>query len=95
MLSWLIGFAIFIVFWGLLWTRNLVLSFGILVGLLLAWLVSKPITPYLTGMEEIPLWLPPLPFAIVAVTLLVYGALIWFRGAPPLRQDSAADEHHH
>jgi hypothetical protein len=29
-------------------------------------------------MEEVPLWLPPLPFALVAVTLFVFGLLAWF-----------------
>jgi hypothetical protein len=30
------------------------------------------------GMEEVPLWLPPLPFALVAATLFTFGVLAWF-----------------
>ena len=97
MFSWLLAVAIAVLIWGALWRRNLVLSFGILLGLLLAWLASVFIRPYVTGMEEIPIWLPPLPLATVAVVLFVYGALVWFRGneALPKKDDKKHDEHHH
>jgi hypothetical protein len=29
-------------------------------------------------MEEIPVWLPALPFALVAATLFGFGLLAWF-----------------
>lgn len=96
MILWLVGIAALIVVWGMLWQRNYVFAFGILLGLPLAWMASRFITPYVTGMEHVPLWLPPLPFAIVATTLLVYGVLIWFRAdrlPPPPRDDD--DDHGH
>ena len=37
--------------------------------------------------ETIPTWLPPIPFAIVAVMLFVLGALVWLRGE---KKDDAA-----
>jgi len=94
MLLWIIAVAVCVLIWGLFWKHNLSFAFGILIGLPLAWILSKTLTPTLTGMEEVPLWLPPLPFAIVAVTLLVYGARIWFRGAPPLPPSSENDSGH-
>jgi hypothetical protein len=92
MLIWIIGVAVLVLAWGLIWKSNLSLALGILIGLPIAWAASKLLRPYITGMEHIPLWLPPLPFAIVATTLLVYGIRIWFRGAPPLPPQDK-DEH--
>jgi hypothetical protein len=97
MLWWLIGIAIFVLLWGKLWQNQPKAAFGVLIGLLLAWFFSKLITPYLTGMEEVPIWLPPLPFATVAVTLLVVGALLWFRAdkLPPVKRQEPAQGHGH
>jgi hypothetical protein len=52
-------------------------AIGVAVGgalALLAWSAVEAVA----GMEEVPLWLPPLPFALVAVTLFVFGLLAWF-----------------
>ncbi len=97
MLVWLIVVAACVAIWGVMWQYNLVLAFGVLIGLVMAWVASRFMTPYLTGMEDIPLWLPPLPMATVAVVLLVYGALIWFRGNDALPQPKPKEkkEHHH
>jgi hypothetical protein len=47
-------------------------------------------------MEHIPLWLPPLPMATVALVLFVYGALVWIRGNEGLPKGKSEDtEHHH
>jgi hypothetical protein len=94
MLWWLIGVAVFVLIWGVMWQSQPKLAFGVLLGLLLAWFFSRLIRPYVTGMEEVPLWLPPLPFAIVAVTLIVAGALIWFR-ADKLAPTKVAEESAH
>jgi uncharacterized membrane protein YccC len=95
MLTWLIAVAVLVLIWGRLWMRNLELALGILLGLPLAWLVSKFLTPYLTGMEEIPVWLPPLPIAIVATLLFIKGALVWIRGNDALPKGAPEEEHHH
>ena len=92
MLGWLIVIAILALLWAGLWRINTLLGFGILLGLPIAWLLSRPLAPYLTGgMEHVPLWLPPLPFALVALALLVLGALSWFRASsasePPQQPD--------
>jgi hypothetical protein len=31
-------------------------------------------------MHSIPIWLPPLPFAVIALTLLSLGIWAWFSG---------------
>jgi hypothetical protein len=97
MFWWLAGVAVFCLIWAAIWKRNAGLAFGILIGVLLAWLLAYFIKPYVTGMESIPIWLPPLPLATVATLLFVYGALIWFKGndALPKSKHDDADEHHH
>jgi uncharacterized membrane protein YccC len=77
---WLAGVIVCLLIWGALWQRNLSLAGGVLVGVLLAWVLSYFLKPYVTGMETIPIWLPPLPLATIAIALFVYGALVWFRG---------------
>jgi uncharacterized membrane protein YccC len=95
MLWWIVGVAVLVLVWGTLWKRNLELALGILVGLPIAWLFSQFLTPYVTGMEEIPLWLPPLPLAIIAILLFAKGALVWFRGNDALPKKVPAAEHEH
>lgn len=96
MLGWLIGVVVFVLIWGMLWQSQPKLAFGALLGLPLAWILSLLIRPYITGMQEIPLWLPPLPLAIIAVVLLVAGVMVWLRAdrlAPP--SPAAHDEQAH
>ncbi|WP_428100368.1 hypothetical protein [Candidatus Rariloculus sp.] len=73
--------CILVLLWAGLWRLHAGMAFGVLLGLPVAWILSRPLAPYLTGMQDIPLWLPPLPFAIVALSLLVLGALSWFRAS--------------
>jgi ABC-type sulfate transport system permease component len=98
MLLWLIGVAVFVLLWGALWKASTKAGFGVLVGLPVAWFLSRFMTPYVTGMENLPLWLPPLPLAIIAVTLFVFGVIIWFRAdslPPPKQRESHDDDHDH
>ena len=100
MLTWLIAVAVLIVVWGKVWKQNSVLSFGILIGLMLAWIFSLLIKPYITqvhetGMEDFPIWLPPAPLALVALTLFFFGARVWFRGNEALPKKKQDDTEHH
>jgi hypothetical protein len=97
MLIWLLGVAIFVLLWGALWRTSAKGGFGVLVGLPVAWLLSRLLTPYVTGMETIPIWLPPLPLALIAVTLFVFGAIIWFKAdnlPPPKQREDDTHGHH-
>ncbi len=71
----LIGLALL---WVMAWRYQRRFAVGTVVGavggLLVAWL-ARPIE-----LDHIPLWLPPLPFALVAVTLFCFGILAWFWG---------------
>jgi hypothetical protein len=100
MLIWLVAVAIFILVWGKLWNALPAAGFGVLIGLPLAWLASLLLTPYVTGMKDIPLWLPPLPLIIIATTLFVFGVIVWFRAdklGPPkqIAEEQGHDDGHH
>ena len=47
-------------------------------------------------MNEIPVWIPPLPFAIVVIALFYFGIKTWLNAdnLPPPREE-ADDEHGH
>lgn len=80
MLIWLIVVAVLALLWGAMWNSLPKMALGVLIGLPLGWLFSRSINPYLTGnMHEIPLWLPPLPLAIIAVLLIVVGLVTFLR----------------
>src|SRR5262245_14524872 len=95
MVLWLIGIVVFVLIWGSLWRSQPKAAFGVLPGLLIAWILSRLISPYVTGMNEIPLWLPPLPIAIIALILFYFGVRTWLRAdslPPPVKRE---DEHAH
>ena len=59
---------------------------GIVVAAVIGCVITASIGHYTTS--TIPTWLPPIPFAVVAVMLFVLGALAWSRG------DRKADDAH-
>ena len=71
----LIGLALL---WVLAWRYQRRFAVGTVVGAVLALLVAWLARPF--ELQHIPLWLPPLPFELVAVTLFVFGVLAWFWG---------------
>jgi len=96
MLIWLLGIVVFVVLWAGLWTSQPKAAFGVLLGLPIAWILSKLINPYVTGMTQIPVWLPPLPLALIALTLFFFGIRTWL-GAdnlPPPPKDPHDDHGH-
>ena len=98
MALWLIIAAALALFWGAMWKNYTKLAVGALIGIPIGWLASGPVYSYLIGdMNEIPLWLPPLPFAIVAILLLVVGAVIWFRAddsSGPSQKSEESEQRH-
>jgi hypothetical protein len=97
MLLWLIGVAVFVVLWGKLWRTQPAAAFGVLIGLPFAYIFSRLITPYVIGMKDIPIWLPPLPLVTIAVTLFVFGVVVWLRAdslPPPKQRDSDEPPEH-
>jgi hypothetical protein len=94
MLLWLLGVAFAVLLLGALWKASPKAGLGALIGIFVAWILSLYMTPYVTGMTEIPLWLPPLPIAIIALALFYFGIKTWLRAdnLPPPKQD---DDHSH
>jgi len=65
--------------WILAWQRRPQLAVGVALGALLV-LVGGPLVRALGGMDHMPVWVPALPFALVAITLFGFGLLAWFWG---------------
>lgn len=95
MFWWLLGVAACLLLLGSIWKRNIRLAFGITVGVLLAIVLSIFIEPYVTDMASIPVWLPALPLATVALVLFIYGALVWIRGDEGLARKNPEDSNEH
>jgi hypothetical protein len=69
---------IFLIVWIVAVRKRPELGFGIAIGIAVAW-IGFAVMPKLT-LHTIPVWLPPLPFALVALTLFFFGFLAWFWG---------------
>jgi hypothetical protein len=97
MLTLLLIFLLLLGLWAIAWRRSPKFAFGIFLGVGIAWIAVTLAKPYLTGREEVPIWLPPLPVITVALVLFVLGITVWFRGSeglpvPPPPEDE--DTHH-
>jgi hypothetical protein len=97
MLLWLIGVAVFVVLWGKLWRTQPAAGFGVLIGLPFAYIFSRLIAPYVIGTKDMPIWLPPLPLVTIALTLFVFGVVVWLRAdnLPPPKQRDSHEQHEH
>ena len=62
--------------WLRAWVRHSRLALGIVLGMLLT-VTGYLLFTSLVHMTHMPLWLPALPFAIVALTLFGFGLLAW------------------
>jgi hypothetical protein len=74
----IIGLLAFLALWTLAWRNRPILAFGIFLGTASVCVLGILIRP--PDIQHIPLWLPPLPFAVVAITLLYFGVLAWWWG---------------
>ncbi len=71
--------VVVLVLWLIGVQRRPQLGFGILAGAAVGWAVVS-YAPRLDP-DHIPLWLPPLPFALVALALFFFGCLALFWGS--------------
>jgi hypothetical protein len=70
--------ALLLVLVGLTVRKRPAVAAGIVVVAGLAW-AGLAMLPHYT-VHTLPVWLPALPFAVVAVTLFSLGFLAWFTG---------------
>lgn len=73
-----LALVLLLILWSFAFWKQPRLAFGVLIGLVVAWLGSLFVGAI--RLEEIPVWLPPLPFAAVALCLFVFGILAWYWG---------------
>ena len=71
------SFIVFLILWGFAWRGQPPLALGMFIGLVVGALVAPLIGPY-ESIADVPIWLPPLPFATVTVVMLIYGFLAWW-----------------
>jgi hypothetical protein len=74
----IIGMLVLLALWSLAWRNRPILAFGIFLGTASVCVLAAIVRP--AGIQHIPIWLPPLPFAVVAITLLYFGILAWWWG---------------
>ncbi len=74
----IVGMLVFLALWGLAWRNRPIMAFGIFVGTASVWVVTAIVRP--SGLQHVPIWLPALPFAVVAIVLLYFGILAWLWG---------------
>jgi accessory gene regulator protein AgrB len=71
----IVGSLIFMVLWSLAWRSRPRLAFGIFLGMAGACALVGIV--WFSGIRHLPIWLPALPFALVAITLFGFGILAW------------------
>jgi len=74
----MIAIVVVLVLCGIIVRSRPQLGFGIVLGGGLAW-AGLALAPHIS-LTPIPVWLPALPFATVALTLFFFGFLAWFWG---------------
>ncbi len=89
--------AALLLMWRVAWRTRPILGLGMTIGVLLAGIIAAVVGRPDLSLENFPLWLPPLPFATVAVTLLIFGILawIWDDDAPGGDKHESAPPHSH
>lgn len=92
MIIWLVVVAVLALLWFTMWKTQWKMAIGVLIGLPVGWLFADIMKSYLaSNMHEIPIWLPPLPFALAATLLIVVGLIVTLGKS----SDSAADKSEH
>ena len=80
MATWLqlSGLVLFVALWGFAWRRQPNLALGVFFGVALAAVVAAVVSS--SHLHTVPIWLPPLPFAVVAISHLGFGICAWVLG---------------
>ena len=77
MLLVLTGCVVVVFVWALT-SKRIELAFGLGLGMALACLGGLLVPRF--SLSTMPVWLPALPFALIALTLLGFGVLAWWWG---------------
>lgn len=65
--------------WVLAWQRGSRLAVGLGIGAALV-VIGGPILRAAADFDHMPVWLPALPFAVIALVLFGFGVLAWVWG---------------
>jgi hypothetical protein len=72
------GLVLFLALWGVAWQRQPNLGLGIFFGVAIAAVVAALVRA--SHLHSVPLWLPPLPLAVIAISLFGFGIWAWVLG---------------
>jgi len=77
-LIWFLLLLVMLVLWGFAFWKKPQLAAGVLIGVVCAALAAF----LFRGIDfhEIPVWLPAMPFVLIAATLFGFGVLAWYWG---------------
>jgi MFS family permease len=81
--------------WLLAWERRSRIAVGVVIGVVVG-LIAGPALRSITA-DHVPVWLPALPFALIAVALFAFGLFAWFWGEEEprgLRETQHRDVNH-
>lgn len=70
--------------WIRAWERRSRLAIGVVIGAALA-LIVGPVLRAVAAADPMPVWIPAVPFALIALALFGFGLLAWFWGDEPPR----------
>ena len=64
--------------WIRAWQRGSQLAVGVIIGALLVLVGGPVVRGALASLDHMPVWVPAVPFALIALTLFGFGLLAWF-----------------
>ena len=70
-----ITMLVFLVLWTYAWRKRPILAFGIFLGAATVLVIATLVGP--SRPQQVPVWLPPLPFAVAAIVLFYFGTVAW------------------
>jgi len=73
----ILAFVVLLLLWAVALRYQIKFAFGVLIGFVIGGILGQFLGPY-NSINEVPIWLPPAPFAFVVVTFFGYAFVAWY-----------------